>query len=76
MSVAMFPKPIKGRVFRMNWEHMGTNPITDTAVVALGVHKHVGWFREYTRVLVLENSSRKLYWVEKDDFKADEWGGV
>lgn len=74
MSVAMFPEPIKGRVFRFNWETLDSGAaVTDVAVKALGIHKHVGWFREYTWLLVLEETSKKLYWTEKDNFKADAY---
>lgn len=70
-SVTMFQTPLRGRVFSINFDIMEDKPMTDAAVQALGIHKHVGWLSEYTRLLVLDLTSRKLAWVEKEHFTAD-----
>jgi len=70
-TVTMFPTPIRGRVFQINFVYLEGKPITDAAVQALGIHKHVGWSSESTSLLVLEISTKKLFWVPMNTFTAD-----
>jgi hypothetical protein len=68
--VSMFQEPIKGNVFRINFDDLEAAPITDAPVRALGVWVKDTWFSHKTYLLVICEADQKLYWVNKEHFTA------